>query len=268
MNRIAACFDQLKQQNKKALVTYIVSGDPNEATTLATMHAQVEAGANILEIGVPFSDPMSEGPVIQLGHERALANKTSLRSTLKIVSQFREKDNTTPIILMGYQNPVERMGATTFAKAAKEAGIDGVIAVDLPPEEAREFNTELKSVGIENIFLLAPTTTEARAKHIISLAGGFLYYVSVKGVTGAGHLQAQSVNEKLSQFRQLTDLPICVGFGIKDGESARAVCQYADGAVVGSLLVNKMGELAEADKNTIATAVADLIKPLRQALDA
>lgn len=268
MNRLDTCFQQLKQQNKKALVTYIVCGDPNEETTLDTMHAMVAAGANVIEVGVPFSDPMAEGPVIQLGHERALKSKTSLRSTLKVVQQFREKDNSTPIILMGYQNPVERMGATVFATAAKDAGVDGIIAVDLPPEEAKEFNSELKKVGIENIFLLAPTTTTERAKHVISLAGGFLYYVSVKGVTGAGHLQTESVNEKLSEFRALTDLPICVGFGIKDGESARAVCEHAEGAVVGSLLVNKMGELHSADKTLIASAVADLIAPIRKALDA
>jgi tryptophan synthase alpha chain len=267
MNRITQCFNQLQQNKKKALVTYIVCGDPNEVATLATMHAMVNAGANIIEVGVPFSDPMAEGPVIQQGHERALASGTSLRSALAVVKKFRQQDSATPIILMGYHNPVERMGANQFATAARDAGVDGVIAVDLPPEEAKDFNTELKHVGIENIFLLAPTTTETRAKHIISLAGGFLYYVSVKGITGAGHLQSQSVNEKLVQLKKLTKLPICVGFGIKDGESARAVTEHSEGAVVGSLLVNKMGELKDADVETIAKAVADLVAPIRQKLN-
>jgi len=159
------------------------------------------------------------------------------------------------------------MGAVQFANAAQAAGVDGVISVDLPPEEAKDFNSELKRVGIENIFLLAPTTTDERAKHIIAMAGGFLYYVSVKGVTGAGHLQSASVKEKVARFKQFTDLPICVGFGIKDGASAKAVVENAEGAVVGSLLVNKMGELQDADQETVAKAVADLVRPIRQALD-
>lgn len=266
-NRIANCFQNLKAENRKALVTYIVSGDPNEKASLATMHSMVKAGVSIIEVGVPFSDPMAEGPAIQLGHERALAGKTSLRSTLALVAEFRKTNNETPIILMGYQNPVERMGAKTFAVAASEAGVDGIIAVDLPPEEAGEFNQELKKLGLVNIFLLAPTTTQERAKHIVSMAGGFLYYVSVKGVTGAGHLDVEAVNKKLEQFRSLTDLPICVGFGIKDGASAKAVTEHSEGAVVGSLLVNKMGELKNCEPAVISEAIAELVAPIRHALD-
>lgn len=267
MNRIARCFEKLQKANRKALVTYVVNGDPKPEATLPTLHKMVEEGADILEVGVPFSDPMAEGPAIQLGHERALAHKTSLRSTLEVVKKFRENNDYTPIVLMGYDNPIERMGYETFAREAAKAGVDGVIIVDLPPEEAEPLNGFLKEEGIENIFLLAPTTTTERARHIVSLAGGFLYYVSLKGVTGAGHLDVDSVNQKVSEFRQLTDLPICVGFGIKSGETARAVSQHAEGAVVGSLLVNKMGELADQGADRIATAVGELVSPIRQAMD-
>lgn len=267
MNRISRCFEKLKENNRKALVTYVVSGDPSPEATLPTMHKMVEQGVDIIELGVPFSDPMAEGPTIQLGHERALAHKTSLRSTLATVKRFRESDPHTPIVLMGYDNPIERMGYEVFAREAAYAGVDGVIIVDLPPEEAEALNAHLKSVEIENIFLLAPTTTTKRAKHIISLASGFLYYVSLKGVTGAGNLDVESVNQKVSEFRKLTDLPICVGFGIKTGDAARAVTQLADGAVVGSLLVDKMGQMAGDSAEAIAEAVGDLVAPIRAALD-
>lgn len=267
MNRIARCFENLKEANRKALVTYVVSGDPDPESTLPTLLKMAEQGADIIEVGVPFSDPMAEGPTIQLGHERALAHKTSLRSTLQTVKAFRESNQDTPIVLMGYDNPIERMGYETFSREAAAAGVDGVIIVDLPPEEAEALNGHLKAVNIENIFLLAPTTTPARAKHIISLAGGFLYYVSLKGVTGAGHLDVDSVNQKLTEFRQHTDLPICVGFGIKSGETARAVTRQGDGAVVGSLLVDKMGQMAGESAEAIAAAVGELVAPIRQAID-
>lgn len=267
MNRISRCFENLKEANRKALVTYIVSGDPIAEATLPTLHKLVEQGADIIEVGVPFSDPMAEGPTIQLGHERALAHKTSMRSTLQTVKTFRETNTDTPIVLMGYDNPIERMGYETFAREAANAGVDGVIIVDLPPEEAEALNAELKKVEIENIFLLAPTTTTERAKHIISLASGFLYYVSLKGVTGAGNLDVDSVNQKVTSFRTLTDLPICVGFGIKSGDAAKAVTQLADGAVVGSLFVDKMGQMAGESADSIAEAVGDLVAPIRAALD-
>ncbi|MAZ89827.1 MAG: tryptophan synthase subunit alpha [Cellvibrionaceae bacterium] len=267
MNRINQTLEKTRQEGRKALVTYIVCGDPVVDATLVTMHKMVASGVDIIELGVPFSDPMAEGPVIALGHERALANKTSLKSTMAVVKAFRETNNDTPVVLMGYANPVERMGYEVFAQRASEAGGDGLLTVDLPPEEAEPLNEQLKKVGIENIFLIAPTTTKDRAQQIANLAGGFLYYVSLKGVTGAGHLDVGSVEAKLAELRQLTDLPICVGFGIKDAQTAKAIAKTADGAVVGSLLVDKMGALAEQPAEDIADAVVDLIRPIREGLD-
>lgn len=267
MNRITQRMFALKEQNKKALVTYIVSGDPRPDITLDAMHALVANGADIIELGIPFSDPMAEGPVIQLGHERALVHNVSLTSTMAMVKQFREKDNETPVVLMGYANPIERMGYSAFTKIASDSGVDGVLTVDLPPEEATLLNAALKRVDIENIFLLAPTTTIQRIRQIVSLASGFVYYVSLKGVTGAGNLDLQSVKDKLTIIRQHTDLPICVGFGIKDGASAKSVAEYADGAVVGSVFVDKMGQLQDESRETILAAVGQLTADIRQGLD-
>jgi tryptophan synthase alpha chain len=255
-------MQQLKTANRKALIPYIVAGDPDAATTLAALHAMVKAGADILEIGVPFSDPMAEGPTIQKGHERALESGMSLRKVLELVQVFRKTDDKTPIVLMGYANPIERMGYSAFADAASAAGVDGVLTVDIPPEEAQELNAELKRVGIDNIFLLAPTTTDTRAKQICELATGYLYYVSLKGVTGAGNLDTEEVRKKLTQFRGYTALPLCVGFGIKDADSARAISATADGVVVGSVLVSAM---AEKGKNAVL-AVADIIADIRHAI--
>ena len=261
--RMAAC----KQNSRKVLVSYIVSGDPSPEVTLDAMHSLVANGTDIIELGIPFSDPMAEGEVIQLGHERALAHHVSLTSTIALVAQFREQDSDTPIILMGYANPIERMGYHSFAALASEAGVDGVLTVDLPPEEAVDLNEQLKRVGIENIFLLAPTSTTQRIRQVVSLAGGFVYYVSLKGVTGAGHLDLDSVSTHLAEIRSHTDLPVCVGFGIKDGASAKAVAAHADGAVVGSIFVDKMGSLKDADKHTIVEAVGQLAKGIRDGLD-
>lgn len=262
MSRIEACLQKLQAQNKKALVPYIVAGDPDYATTLATLHAMVKAGADILEIGVPFSDPMAEGPVIQKGHERALASGMSLKKVLQLVTEFRATDSYTPVVLMGYANPVEHMGYAVFADAAVAAGVDGLLTVDIPPEEAGDLNRELKRVGIDNIFLLAPTTTDARAKHICELATGYLYYVSLKGVTGAGNLDTAEVREKLAHFRSYTSLPLCVGFGIKDADSARAISENADGVVVGSVLVDRMAALGTGS----VAAVAGIIAGIRAAI--
>lgn len=267
MNRISKRLGDLKAEGRKALVTYIVNGDPNPDVTLLTMHKLVEKGADIIELGVPFSDPMAEGPVIQRGHERALAHKTSLRNTLAVVQSFRETNQDTPVVLMGYANPVERMGAEVFAENAKNAGVDGLLTVDLPPEEAPILIDKLKSAQLENIFLLAPTTPRERAEKIVSMASGFLYYVSLKGVTGAGHLNIAEVDQRINELRTMTDLPICVGFGIKDGESAKAIGKSADGVVVGSLLVAKMGELENESPEVIANAVGELIEPIRKAID-
>ncbi|MEZ5436533.1 MAG: tryptophan synthase subunit alpha [Pseudomonadales bacterium] len=251
-------MQQLKTAQRKALIPYIVAGDPNAATTLATLHAMVKEGADILEIGVPFSDPMAEGPVIQKGHERALASGMSLHQVLDLVKDFRKTDDKTPIVLMGYANPIERMGYAAFADAASAAGVDGLLTVDIPPEEAHDLNAELKRVGIDNIFLLAPTTTDARAKHICELATGYLYYVSLKGVTGAGNLDTDEVRAKLTQFRGYTSLPLCVGFGIKDAASARAISEATDGVVVGSVLVNAMAETGEKSVAAVASIIADI----------
>ena len=269
MSRIQSCMQKLAAQNKKALVPYIVCGDPVPDATLQTMQAMVKAGANIIELGIPFSDPMAEGPVIQKGHERALKHNTSLRDALNVVREFRQTDNDTPVVLMGYANPVERMGYAAFAQAAQEHGVDGVLTVDLPPEEAEGLNTELKRVGIDNIFLLAPTTTPDRAKRICNMATGYLYYVSLKGVTGAGHLDTDEVKRKVNEFRGYTKLPICVGFGIKDASSAKQIASVADGAVVGSVLVDKMGSMFanSAPAFCMADALANIIGDMRRAID-
>lgn len=269
MSRIQSCLQQLAAQNKKALVPYIVCGDPEPAATLPLMQALVEAGANIIELGVPFSDPMAEGPVIQKAHERALKHHTSLRMTLDVVKQFRATNSTTPVVLMGYANPVERMGYAAFASEASAAGVDGLLTVDLPPEEAGPLNNELKRVGMDNIFLLAPTTTPDRAKRICDMATGYLYYVSLKGVTGAGHLDTDEVRSRLAGFRQLTRLPICVGFGIKDAASAQQISRVADGVVVGSVLVDKIASLHQnqAPSFCMADALANMLRDMRQAMD-
>lgn len=265
MNRLAECFERLRADNRKALVTYIVSGDPDLSLTVPAMHRMVEAGADIIELGVPFSDPMAEGPVIQKGHERALLNHVSLRDTLAQVEIFRRTDPSTPVVLMGYANPVERMGYSLFADKAAEAGVDGLITVDLPPEEATEFNALFRARGLETIYLLAPTSSEARVKTVTELAGGFLYYVSLKGVTGAANLDVASVTEKLERIRKHSKLPVCVGFGIKDAASAKAVSSVADGVVVGSALVEIMGQGGDAD--VILAGLAEKVASIRQALD-
>lgn len=266
-NRISAKLAALKAANKKALVSYIVVGDPRPEVSLAAMHALVQGGTDIIELGIPFSDPMAEGPVIQKGHERALAHGTSLRATLKLVEEFRKQNNDTPIVAMGYANPIERMGYKNFASAAAAAGVDGVITVDLPPEELENFNEELKANNMHNIFLLAPTSSEARIKKISAAASGFLYYVSLKGVTGAGHLDVASVEQKLAEIRTHSDLPVLVGFGIKNAETARAIGKLAEGVVVGSVLVNTMGEHANASTDEICNQLVELVASIKAGLD-
>lgn len=265
MNRITKKIQALKQQQRKALITYIVNGDPTPEITLASLHALVDAGADILEIGVPFSDPMAEGPVIQRGHERALAHGTSLRGTLELVKAFREQNQDTPVVLMGYANPVERMGYAEFAQAAAEVGVDGLLTVDLPPEEAEDLHSQLQERGLESIFLLAPTSTDERVKRVAELAGGFIYYVSLKGVTGASHLDISSVKEKLAVISRYSELPVMVGFGIKDGLSAQAVSSYADGVVVGSALVEVMG--SGHSQTQILEGLSTKVASIRAALD-
>lgn len=266
MSRLSACFQKLKAQGRKALIPYVVAGDPEPGVTVATLHALVAAGADILELGVPFSDPMADGPTITLGHERALRHQVSLHDVLAMVREFRHRDADTPVVLMGYLNPVEITGYGRFAELAAAAGVDGVLTVDLPPEEAEEFNVELRAQHIDPIYLLAPTTTLTRAARIAAAASGYVYYVSLKGVTGAGTLDTDAVAERIKALRGVTDLPIGVGFGIKDPESAAAVARHADGVVVGSVLVQRAGELA-ATPDEVPAALAAILAPLRQAID-
>ncbi len=269
MTRLSTCFDALRADNRKAVIPYIVAGDPSREGTVTLMHRLVDAGADIVELGVPFSDPMSEGPVIQKGHERALANGISLRDVLAMVTEFREHNTDTPVVVMGYANPVERMGYASFADACAQAGVDGLITVDLPPEEVKPLNAELTRVSIDNIFLISPTTPEARIKTIVESASGFIYYVAVKGVTGAGHLDTAEVFSYMSKIKAETALPVCVGFGIKDAASASSIASVADGAVVGSALIDIMAQaMADGDtEQTAADHAIALLADIRQGVD-
>jgi tryptophan synthase alpha chain len=269
VSRIAARFEQLAAEGRKAVIPYIVAGDPDLETTVPMMHQLVAAGADVIELGVPFSDPMSEGPVIQLAHERALANGVSLRDALGVVKTFREQDQQTPVLLMGYANPVEHMGYASFADAASAAGLDGLLTVDIPPEEVDALNQQLHRVGMDNIFLVAPTTPDARISRIVDQASGFVYYVSLKGVTGAGHLDAEDVGRHLARIRERTGLPVAVGFGIKDAESAVTVARLADGVVIGSALIRAMTEAIEQgdDHDTAVGVAVDLLAGIRSGVD-
>lgn len=264
MSRIATRFSELRSQRRKGLIPYICAGDPSAAITVALMHALARAGADVIELGVPFSDPMADGPVIQRAAERAIRNGVGLRSTLEMVAQFRASDSQTPVVLMGYANPIERMGRQQFATAASGAGVDGVLVVDYPPEEALEFSTALRAAGIDAIFLLAPTTTDERIALISRQASGYVYYVSLKGTTGAGHLDVASVASRMPLIRRHTDLPIGVGFGIRDAASARAIAQVADAVVIGSRIIEEL-EATAADRATLA--VERLVVGMRQAID-
>jgi tryptophan synthase alpha chain len=266
MSRIAQRFAELKIKGRKALIPFVTAGDPNPTVTVPLLHAMVEAGADLLELGVPFSDPMAEGPVIQLACERALLHNTSLRDVLAMVKEFRQKDSQTPVVLMGYMNPVEVMGYQNFAKAAAEAGVDGLLTVDMPPEEAVDLVAALADVNIDPIFLLAPTTVDARIAKICAAASGFVYYVSLKGVTGAGNLDVAGVEQKVAQIRKHTTMPIGVGFGIRDAESARGVAAVADAVVVGSAVVNRVAANAEQPEK-IQDAVCGLLREMRAAMD-
>jgi len=267
VSRITPTFESLKQAGRKALIPFITAGDPNPAFTVPAMHALVDAGADIIELGVPFSDPMADGPVIQRASERALAHKMSLRKVLGLVAEFRQKDKTTPIVLMGYLNPIERMGYLEFVEKAAEAGIDGVLTVDLPPEESSDFLPLLEQAGIDPIFLLAPNSTSDRIAKMGQLGRGYLYYVSLKGVTGASNLDLGDVEAKLKEIRKLTALPVAVGFGVKNAETAAAVSKLADGVVVGSALVGKI-EAAGNDTGLALNEITALLKTMRSSLDA
>lgn len=266
MSRLAACFAALKAQGKTALIPYITAGDPHPSLTVPLMHKMVQAGANVIELGVPFSDPMADGPTIQLAHERALKHNTSLSDILGMVSTFRETDQTTPIVLMGYLNPIEIMGYELFAKAAQTAGVDGILTVDLPPEEISEVMPLFRQHALDAIFLLSPTTPASRIHTIAEVGSGFLYYVSLKGVTGANTLDVAQVAKRLAEIRRHTDLPLGVGFGIKDAATAKAVAKVAEAVIVGSAVI-KLIEATPDDHATIMMTISDLLQSMRTAMD-
>ena len=256
----------LQQQSRRALIPYIAAGDPEPWVTVPLMHALIKHGADILELGVPFSDPMADGPVIQRAAERALKHKISLTNVLAMVHEFRDKDKTTPVVLMGYLNPIEVMGYARFAQEAAAAGVDGVLTVDLPPEEVHGFQTAMKGQGLDTIFLLAPTSPVERIKLIAKAASGFIYYVSLRGVTGAANLDVREVAAKLKEIRGYTKLPLGVGFGIGSPEAAAQVAEFADAVIVGSAVVKRMEEMA-AKPDKILTEVPAFIARLREAMD-
>ena len=266
MSRISSTYQILKQHNRTALIPFITAGDPSPQNTLEIMQTLVRHGADIIELGVPFSDPMADGPVIQRANERALKQGISLSGVLDMVEQFRQSDTHTPVILMGYLNPIEIFGYEQFAARAEAAGIDGVIIVDMPPEEAVSLNRHLRNRQIDQIFLVTPTTTERRIESIARIASGFLYYVSVKGTTGGKGADPAEVNDKLRLVRRKTDLPVAVGFGIKDAETAARIADYCDAVVIGSALVETIHAAATAGGD-IAAQVGSFLAPVRHTLD-
>lgn len=264
MSRIKTTFDRLAGEGRKALIPFITAGDPDAALTLPLMHTLVEAGADVIELGVPFSDPMADGPTIQRASERALAKGMSLRKVLDLVVAFRSIDAKTPVVLMGYANPIEAMGLEKFAAAAANAGVDGVLVVDYPPEEAVNFGAAMKAQGMDPIFLLAPTSTAARIAQVAEIASGYVYYVSLAGVTGSGALNVEAVAERLPLIREKTGLPVGVGFGIRDAATASRIAHIADAVVVGSRIIE------EIEKSTAATACANvkaLVADIRRGVD-
>jgi tryptophan synthase alpha chain len=266
MSRITGCFKRLRREGRCALIPFVTAGDPDLSVTLPLMHALVTAGANIIELGVPFSDPMADGPVVQRANERALVRNVSLRKVLELVEAFRADDTETPVVLMGYLNPIEVMGYDAFAEAALGVGVDGVITVDLPPEEAGLFVHPLQHREIDPIFLLAPTSDKTRIAQICTIASGFVYYVSLKGITGAAHIDVESVAEKVSAIKGITDIPVGVGFGIRDPESAATIGAISDAVIVGSALVQRIEALAYRWE-AIPVEAPILISEMRSAMD-
>lgn len=264
LSRITSLFATLKRQNRKALIPFITAGDPNPGITVALMHQLVKSGADIIELGIPFSDPMADGPTIQRSSERALKHHVSLKTVLDMVAEFRKSDIRTPIVLMGYANPIEAMGYEAFAEKANQCGIDGVLIVDYPPEESADWVQCLDRYGIDAIFLLSPTTPQERIKQVAKMAKGYVYYVSLKGVTGASHLDLGDVRSMLEQLRAYVSIPIGVGFGIRDGATAKVVASLADAVVVGSRIIEEIEKSSESD---VLNNVAQLLDSLRTAID-
>jgi tryptophan synthase alpha chain len=265
MSRIADRFARLRSEHRTGLIPYVTAGDPSARITVPLMRALAAAGADVIELGVPFSDPMADGPVIQRASDRAIRQGVGLAECLQFVGHFRQTDSTTPVVLMGYANPIERMGTERFAKLACEAGVDGVLVVDYPPEECAAFAGQLRERGIDPIFLLAPTSTERRIELIARIASGYVYYVSLTGITGAGHLDVAAVAERIPSIRASVRLPVGVGFGIKDAQSAQAIARVADAVVIGSRVIQAMEQAGEAEAVDAACA---FVSSIRTALDA
>ena len=265
MSRIQACFEHLGKDRRKALIPYITAGDPHPALTVPLMRALVESGADILELGVPFSDPMADGPVVQRAGERALKHGVGMADVLRMVKEFRIQNQATPVVLMGYANPIEAMGVENFVGAAKIAGVDGVIVVDYPPEECEDFAALAKKNGIDPIFLLSPTSTDERIGQVARSGSGYLYYVSLRGITGAANIDLGEVAARIPKIRAATRLPIGVGFGIRDAASARKVAEVADAVVIGSRIIQ---EIEAAGPDNAVAQVRQFLVPIRKAIDA
>jgi tryptophan synthase alpha chain len=261
--RIQDCFSRLAASGRKALIPFFTAGFPAHDSTVPVMHAVAAAGADIIELGVPFSDPMADGPAIQRSSERALANGVGLRDVLDQVAQFRRQDDVTPVVLMGYANPIERMGAETFIGRAADAGVDGLIVVDYPPEESQEFARLASARGIDPIFLLAPTTSESRIDQVLSVASGYVYYVSLRGITG-GNLDIDDVVRRVGLIKSRTALPVGVGFGIRDGATAAAVAGVADAVIIGTRMIQV---LDDGDVPSAPERAASFISGIRAAID-
>ena len=265
--RIQQRMDALKASGRKALIPYIVAGDPTPSITVPAMHAMVAAGADVIELGMPFSDPFADGPVNQRGAERAIAAGMTLPGVINAVAEFRKQDDQTPVVLMGYLNPLIAMGETTFCKACENAGVDGLLIVDMPPEEEGSLVQSAKRHGLDLIYLAAPTTTDARLETIGNATSGYLYYVSLKGITGSSKLDTHEVSQRITHMRQHVSVPICVGFGIRTAEDAAAISTTADGSIVGTVLVSQVEALANQPEQ-IPAALQAILQPMRQAMDA
>jgi len=263
MSKIQTTFLRLKSENKKALIPFITAGDPHPNMTVQMLHALVESGADMIEVGIPFSDPMADGPVIQRASERALANNVGIKKTIQLVNEFRKKDTNTPIILMGYANPIEAIGIEYFVGLIKEADVDGVITVDYPPEESKDFVALLKKQDIDSIFLLSPTTKNNRIKLITEQATGFLYYVSLKGVTGSANIDINQVSERVNNIKKFSDLPIAVGFGVRDAETAKQVALISDAVVIGSRIIN---EVENSNQEDLLGNIRSLMSKMKSAI--
>ena len=264
MSRIAQTFARLANENRKALIPFVTAGDPSPAITVPLMHAMVDAGVDIIELGVPFSDPMADGPVIQRSSERALKFGVGLNDVLAYVSEFRKTNQATPVVLMGYANPIERMGMKVFAERARSAGVDGVLVVDYPPEESRELAETMNAAGIDIIYLLAPTSSIERIKLVTEAARGYIYYVSLKGVSGAANIDTSEVESMIAKIKAQTGLPVGVGFGIRDGDTAKQIARFADAVVIGSRLIQ---EMEASTPDTAVENVRVLLKNIRGAMD-